>query len=270
MKKFIIILTVAILIFLITFTITLYKFFKLNKTVKTSINIQQQDNEQPQTSIAIKDEKIETITVILNKKNRTEEPETIKEIEKPKIPTIKKTTSESTDNAKNYYIKVNYKQNVVTVYTNDETGELTKPYKTMICSTGTATPTAGVYKISNKFKWLDLFGDVYGQYCSQIVGNILFHSVPYTEKGNKASLEYWEYDKLGTACSAGCIRLQVADAKWIYDNCKPGTKVEFYEDDNPGPLGKPELVKISEYEQYRNWDPTDESDENPWNEITEI
>ena len=53
---------------------------------------------------------------------------------------------------------------------------------------------------------------------TQITGNILFHSVPYTEKYNNASLEYWEYDKLGTSASLGCIRLTVKNAKWIYDN----------------------------------------------------
>lgn len=89
------------------------------------------------------------------------------------------------------------------------------------------------------WEWKGLFGDVFGQYATQITGNILFHSVPYTEKGNKASLEYWEYDKLGTPASMGCVRLTVKNAKWIYDNCMAGTPVTFYEDSNPGPLGKP-------------------------------
>lgn len=31
----------------------------------------------------------------------------------------------------------------------------------------------------------------------------------------------------GTAASAGCVRLTVADAKWIYDNCASGCYVEF-------------------------------------------
>ena len=63
----------------------------------------------------------------------------------------------------------------------------------------------------------------------------------------------------------GCVRLTVEDAKWIYDNCKPGTSVEFYSNENPGPLGKPETPKISEYEEYRDWDPTDPDVNNPWN-----
>ena len=105
---------------------------------------------------------------------------------------------------------------------------------------------------------------MYGQYATRIVGSILFHSVPYT-KQNPANLEYWEYDKLGTKASAGCIRLTVIDAKWIYDNCKSGTKVEFYSDSNPGPLGKPTAQKISDAdENVRVWDPTDPRSDNPW------
>lgn len=106
---------------------------------------------------------------------------------------------------------------------------------------------------------------VYGQYCTHITGNILFHSVPYLSRGNNASLEYWQYDRLGTTASAGCIRLTTADAQWIYYNCRNGTKVEFYNSSNPGPLGKPSAKKISsEASPYKNWDPTDPNPNNPW------
>ena len=152
----------------------------------------------------------------------------------------------------------------MTIYTKDSNGNYTVPVKAMICSTGTATPTSGVYDIKLKWKWLGLFGDVYGYYTTQIVGNILFHSVPYLEKGNPGSLEYWEYDKLGTSCSMGCIRLTVADAKWIYNNIESGTLVEFYSSSNPGPLGKPTAQKISGNKECRDWDPTDTDSNNPW------
>lgn len=135
----------------------------------------------------------------------------------------------------------------------------------MVCSTGVATPTSGVYSIQSRWEWLGLQGDVYGHYSTQIKGNILFHSVPYLERGDNSSLEYWEYDKLGTYASAGCIRLTTADAKWIFYNCARGTKVEFYSSSNPGPLGKPSAKKISSYPDYlRNWDPTDSDSSNPW------
>lgn len=146
-------------------------------------------------------------------------------------------TSSSSARTK-YYIKVNYGANVVTIYTNDENGNFSIPVKAMVCSTGRATPKSGTYKVQSRWEWLGLIGNVYGHYSTQIVGNILFHSVPYLEKYNPASLEYWEYDKLGTTASAGCIRLTVADAKWIYNNIPRGTSVEFYSSGDPGPLRK--------------------------------
>ena len=164
-----------------------------------------------------------------------------------------------------YYIKVNCEAQVVTVYGKDENENYTVPVKAMVCSTGSATPKSGVYSIPGRWKWGTLFGNVYGQYCIKITGNILFHTVPYLKKGDPASLEYWEYDKLGTAASAGCVRLTVSDVIWIYNNCANGTKVEFYNSSDPGPLGKPSSRKISSNERCRNWDPTDPNPSNPWN-----
>lgn len=173
-----------------------------------------------------------------------------------------------------YYIRVNNQANVVTIYKKDANGYYTIPYKAMVCSIGTATPESGTYKTSDKYTWRKLFGHtegtyVYGQYATRIVKSILFHSVPYQNPNDPSSLEYWEYDKLGTKASAGCIRLTVQDAKWIYDNCEKGTQVEFYSDPNPGPLGKPTAQKISNEASYvRGWDPTDPSGSNPWNTYT--
>ena len=169
-----------------------------------------------------------------------------------------------------YYIKVNCLAQTVTIYEKDEKGYYSVPFKVMICSTGTNTPQTGIYQITSfKKEWLALQGKVYGQYCTQIVGNILFHSVPYLEFENPASLEYWEYDKLGEEASLGCVRLTVQDAKWIFDNCVTGTNVEFYSSENPGPLGKPTIEKISQYEELKNWDPTDEKEKNPWKQYFE-
>ncbi|MBR6252353.1 MAG: L,D-transpeptidase [Clostridia bacterium] len=164
-----------------------------------------------------------------------------------------------------YYVKVNIAQNVVNVYGKDESGDYSIFEKVMLCSTGKSTPKAGKkYKLTSyRVTWNKLIGGVYGQYAVQINGNILFHSVPYSKK-NKSALEYEEYDKLGQSASLGCIRLCVADAKWVYDNVWAGTTVEFYEDDNPGPGGKPELAPISDNLDCRNWDPTDYTDGNPW------
>ena len=143
------------------------------------------------------------------------------------------------DNGQPYYVKVNRQQNVVTVYALDSDGYYTKPVKAMVCSVGKddGTPT-GTYETSDKHTWCSLVGGVYGQYAYRIDGQIMFHSVPYYSM-NKGDLETEEYNKLGEAASLGCIRLAVADAKWIYDNCPSGTLVTIYDSPYEGPLGKP-------------------------------
>lgn len=190
------------------------------------------------------------------------------EIAEPKKNDKKQTTGSSTPAVKSngmpYYVRINYSVNVVTVYTQDSDGNYTIPVKAMVCSTGKATPRSGVYKTSTKWRWAALYGGVYGQYATRIKGSILFHSVPYTKNYDPGSLEWWEYDKLGTAASAGCVRLTVADAIWVYNNLGSGTMVEFYSDSNPGPLGKPGARKISSNELCRGWDPTDPDGNNPW------
>lgn len=163
-----------------------------------------------------------------------------------------------------YYLKVNYGANVVTAYKKDANGAYTVPVRAMVCSSGTATPRSGVYKLSTHYRWKILMGGVWGQYSTRIVNGILFHSVPYTAPQNNA-LKYKYYDKLGTKASAGCIRLTTADAYWIYSNCAAGTQVEFYSSSNPGPLGKPSAQKISGASpDLRCWDPTDPDPNNPW------
>lgn len=216
---------------------------------------------------------IYTCTYTFSSKERTVQEVTVKDISQ-KSPIVVEVLEENEENLEEiyptgttkYYIKVNCKSQTVNVYEKDENNKYSKPVKVMLCSTGVETPKTGVYKITSfKQEWLGLQGNVYGQYCTQIVGNILFHSVPYIEKNNPSSLEYWEYDKLGEEASLGCIRLTVESAKWIFDNCETGTQVEFYSSEDPGPLGKPETQKISDYsEELKNWDPTDEKQENPW------
>ena len=163
-----------------------------------------------------------------------------------------------------YYIKINRMQNCITVYTLDENGEYTIPCKAMVCSTGlyNATPS-GTYQISTKYRWRELYGGVYGQYATRIHGAILFHSVPYYTKSND-NLCTDKYNKLGQQASMGCVRLTTEDAKWIADNCPSGTWVEIYDDEAPGPLGKPEAVKIDTDNPNRGWDPTDPDENNPW------
>ncbi len=147
-----------------------------------------------------------------------------------------------------YVIKVNREACCVTVYREGVA------VKAMACSPGDATPT-GTFAIGGQWRWNTLLGGVQGQYCSQISGNYLFHSVLFTER-NPRTLTASSYNNLGQRVSHGCVRLRVADAKWIYDNCPTGTKVIIYNSSDPGPLGKPVYDKIP---GGQTWDPSDPS-----------
>ncbi|WP_317856325.1 L,D-transpeptidase [Chakrabartyella piscis] len=163
---------------------------------------------------------------------------------------------------KPYAIDVNLTQNIVTVYSKDADGEYTIAEQAFVCSVGPETPS-GTFYTSSKYEWRPLFGNVYGQYATRITGSILFHSVPYLEQ-DKSTLEWWEYNKLGTSASMGCVRLTVEDVKWIYDNCPIGTAVTMYYSDEVEPL-IPETPQIIDGDSVNSgWDPTDPDPENPW------
>ncbi len=172
--------------------------------------------------------------------------------------------SDLKDNGLPYCIKVNKTKNVVTIYAVGEDGYYSKPVKAMVCSVGeTGNTPEGVFDLGDREEWLALEGGVYGQYATTITGSFLFHSVPYFTQ-NKADLEIEEYNKLGQSVSAGCVRLSVVDAKWIYDNCSENTYVEIFESDYDGPLGKPVSAVITSGGVEGNWDPTDPDRENPY------
>lgn len=145
----------------------------------------------------------------------------------------------------NMTIRVNRKNNVVTIY------DGSTPVKAMACSVGlnNATPT-GTFYIRTHYKWWMLNGPSMGQYCSHICppgtnfSDYLFHSVPMNGTSrNQYNVAASDFNKLGQAASHGCIRLCVADARWIYYNCPIGTKVVI-SDKEAMPLGKPTVQKM--------------------------
>lgn len=166
-----------------------------------------------------------------------------------------------------YFIKVNRAANCVTVYGIDGKGEYTVAVKAFAASCGregNETITGENFTTSDKYEWGLMVDSTYGHYVVRISGPYLFHSVPYFS-ATCSSLETEEYNKLGSVASLGCIRMAVRDVKWIYDNCPAGTKVTIYDDAaNPGPLGKPESIKIPVNSPNAGWDPTDTDPANPW------
>lgn len=92
-----------------------------------------------------------------------------------------------------------------------------------VCSTGKAsTPTViGEYQVYGKGY---SFGHGYTcYYYTQFYGDYLFHSSPYYVNSNRVM-----DPTMGVPSSAGCVRLEIQNAKWIYDNIPYGTKVVTY------------------------------------------
>jgi len=172
-----------------------------------------------------------------------------------------------------YYIKVNRIENCVTVYGIDDKGEYSVPVKAFACSTGRAgnETIMGDFNTSDYYPWCYMVDGSYGCYAIRFKNGYMFHAVPsYSAKCG--DLEDGEYNKLGDFASLGCVRMRVSDVKWIYDNCKRGTGVTVYDEaGNPGPLGKPDTIKLPTEGDKKGWDPTDPDEANPWkNESAKI
>lgn len=161
--------------------------------------------------------------------------------------------------SKNYTIKVNLGTNCTTIY--DKKG---KAIKAMICSPSTETPT-GTFYVPEKYRWHEMIGNCYAQYCTRIAPQILFHSVWYYKDGDKSTMSVAAYNVMGQKASHGCVRLLCKDAKWIYDHCAVGTKIViFWGNKKDDPLKRPSFTPIKTG-AFMSWDPTDPDKNNPYN-----
>ncbi len=181
-----------------------------------------------------------------------------------------------------YLVAVNRSHCTVTVYGKDGNGNYTVPVKAFPCSTarsGYNTPIStnvpgGRFHSAWRADWCYMVDGSWGRYAISIDTSlapneydrwgIMFHSVCYFSQSID-DIEYEEYNKLGGPASLGCIRLCVAHEKWLYDNCPEGFPIIIYDDpSSPGPLGKPDPVRIDVNDPRRGWDPTDPDPGNPW------
>ena len=149
--------------------------------------------------------------------------------------------------------------------------------RVMICSSGRKnhdTPV-GTYKITDRYTYKLLgTGDTncYGLWASRFKPHYLFHSVPISDKATKADDGHYmcdmhKFEKLGTVASDGCVRMTVADAKWIYDFSETGTvTVRVVKDKGPTPTKPPAVIWEEPYTDKNGygWDPTDPDPRNPY------
>lgn len=148
-----------------------------------------------------------------------------------------------------YYIVLDTKNEIVTVYEKDKNGKYTKIVRRFLCTSGKtegkmipdpetgeliddpenpATPTpSGIWKIGGRerFGKFAAFGGTYARYWTQIVEGSFFHSIMF-DKRNVNTMQSSAYRNMGTRASHGCVRLYVEDAKWLYYYACPGTTIE--------------------------------------------
>lgn len=132
-----------------------------------------------------------------------------------------------------FAITVDVNNQVTTVYGRDENGDYTVVVRQMLCSTGTRKNPSdiGTFTLNGRTARWCYFTEwgSHAQYWTRINSSIAFHSVIYNTV-NTMDLSVKSYKNLGKRASHGCIRLTVADAKWIYNNCGAGTVVTIRDD----------------------------------------
>lgn len=186
----------------------------------------------------------------------------------------------SSSHTNRFYIEVNRAASNVTIFLyNEETKKYDIPIKTCAVCVGSDTGTnAGTSGLNEKSSYTPLGNYsictngtsvkytlkpmhepdgsiVYARWASHIVGNVYFHAIAVGTQSHYA-LPAYRYNLLGSPASAGCIRMTVADAKWIYDYCSTGTPVKILKGNSskPSPLGKGSVIKVT---GGINYDPTD-------------
>ena len=128
-----------------------------------------------------------------------------------------------------YWIGVDVQNQRTTIYSTSDN----RVVHCWLCTTGaSATPTPeGIYylpeaKGSEREEWFAFTGS-YVKYAVRYTRRLYFHSVLFRRKDDN-SMWTSTLRSLGTRGSHGCIRLEVAHAKWLCDNCPTGTMVVIY------------------------------------------
>ena len=125
-----------------------------------------------------------------------------------------------------YRIEVSIDRQRVYVYELRDSGdyELTQTFK---CSTGLGNSTPrGIYLDGGPVNVWHHFTkfDCWARYSFEIDGDIMFHSVIYSERDTNTLRESSLYG-LGQKASHGCVRLAVKNARWLFQHCAPGSFV---------------------------------------------
>lgn len=121
------------------------------------------------------------------------------------------------------YLIVTDLQNKYTYIFNKDNGTWKQLYK-WICTVGKpSTPTiTGTFYISGRKPSFGTY-EYSVKYATRIKDGYYYHSIIYDSTGS-----YIIDPRLGEAISHGCIRLEIDNAKWIYENIPDATTVIIY------------------------------------------
>ncbi|NMA95287.1 MAG: L,D-transpeptidase family protein [Clostridiales bacterium] len=234
-KAFIVILIIAILA--TTLTGCRLPFSKKDKDEKLHADLEQEEDQQEQDEK--EEEDIPEIELVTEEEEDVGEIEVLDEDEEEEEESEEEPEEEEQEKKEEkeekapkkplpYKLEIDVTNQVVTAYSRDSSGNYTKIARQMICTTGkSSTPTPlGTFKMpGQKGRWgyFTKF-DTYAQYWNRIRGSILFHSVLFAEP-DVSTISMSSVRNLGSPASHGCVRLTVADAKWLYESCPAGTEV---------------------------------------------
>lgn len=147
-----------------------------------------------------------------------------------------------------YFVEVDVNNQLVKVFSRDNNGAFTELTKVFWCSTGTTSHPSevGVHILTGRKARSALFptwGNSTARWWTRITPEIAFHSILFSSSG---AISMKSVTRLGSRASHGCIRLSMADAKWVYDNIGKGVEVWIHED----AMADPELKYASKLGEF--------------------
>lgn len=138
--------------------------------------------------------------------------------------------SSTPDDGLPYYLYVEKGSFTLTIYTKDENGDYTVVYATYrIAHGGNKTPAGKFTLTDNRERWHDFPDGGTVQYATKYEGHLYIHSPLYaTSDPTQLWPKYYDGEKgIGKESTGGCLRMVTEAAKFIYENCPPGTTLEI-------------------------------------------
>lgn len=168
--------------------------------------------------------------------------------------TPEKTDRRKADSEYKYYLYYEKGTHTLTIYTADDSGYYTLPFRTICTASGATmdkTPT-GLFTLGTKERWHVFSAKCLAQYGINYAKGVYLHSPCYEYQRESSILSHY-YNTIGESSTGGCLRMQTGYIAWIYENCESGTKLEIT---NGNPLGTDSGVP-ADISESACFDPTD-------------